>query len=305
MHAESAVDRMYKRLGINNELQTGDRRFDDRVYVMCDHPHVHTILRESQRLRNAVLAAFDAGFRWIRFDGVAVRMYRDATTAPSKRDLAVLKAVWAAASAFEQTLPSRLADPFLWKALVIEGAIWGLAGYAIGAVIELSSTVDDLVKWTHVWPRDVVAAGCVVAIVTFVVLVAVIALWMRGSSRGHRVIVESVVVLALVLPFAAIQLVSDSNRALDDSPSLFVQDTVRRCEVRPHRGRGKNISHTYHLRLDRPRSAKPRLPAEIEVSKPLCAADGERIDLEIGPGRWGMPWYREIRIGAISWRGSP
>src|SRR5262245_17542791 len=140
MHAESALARLCKRLGLANELQTGDPGLHDRVYVMCDHPHVHTILRETQRLRNAVLTALDAGFRWIRFDGVAVRMYRDATTEPNKRDLAILEAVWAASGALEQTPPSRLADPFLWRALLIEGTVWGLAGYAIGAAVELSST---------------------------------------------------------------------------------------------------------------------------------------------------------------------
>jgi hypothetical protein len=150
MRPESYFDQLCKRLGIANELQTGDPRFDDRVYVICDHPHIHTILRESRRLRSAVLPAFDAGFRWIRFDGAAVRMRRDGTREPSKRDLALLQAVWATSGAFKQKSPSRLADPFLWKALVIEGVIWSLAGYAIGAGMELFLATASHHMWTYI-----------------------------------------------------------------------------------------------------------------------------------------------------------
>jgi hypothetical protein len=314
LHAESAIDRLCKWLGIANELQTGDPGFDDKVYVTCDHPHVHAVLRKSRQLRNAVVAALDGGFSWIRFDGATVRMCREVKGGPEGDDLRLLKAVWAAAGVLDQPLPSRLADRFLWKALVIEGAIWSLAGYAIGAWLQYVFA-DEVY---HLWDDDVAWLGGLVAAATFVVLLAAIVLWMRGSSRGHRVIVESAFVLVLGLPLAANQLVSDSNRALDTAPSLLVQDTKVDCEHRMHRGKGGRISYTYHLHLAGTRagpeqahgeaaqagakSVQLRLPAEIRVPEQLCRQTGTRVDFEIGPGRWGIPWYREIKIGEIRWR---
>lgn len=299
LHDESGIDRLCKRLGIANELQTGDAEFDNAVYVTCDHPHVHTVLRGSPRLRAAVVAALTAGFTWIRFDGSAVRMRRGSDREPTDEDLRLLRDVWAASEPFEQEPPNRFLDPFLWKALLIEGAIWGLFGYAVGAFIEWQVIDED----HHVWRGQVIRVGLAVAAAGFALLVGVIALWMRGSSRGHRVIVESAIVLACSLPIAAIQFVSDTNRGLDDEPSAFVEDKVVTCETRAHR-RKRSTYYTHHLHLageGRYRGAP--VPTEIEVAPHLCGGlRDERVELVIAPGRWGIPWYRAITVGQQEWR---
>jgi hypothetical protein len=298
LHAESRVDRFCKWLGITNELQTGDARFDDTIYVTCDHPHVHAVFRESKPLRDAILAAFAAGYRWIRYDGVTVRMQRRIRSEPSQEDNKLLTDVWRASSALAGDPPSRLTDPFLWKALVIEGVIWGILGYALGAVIESRVHHEDY----HLWHSQVIKTGLVVAAVGFLVLVGVIALWMRGSSRGHRVIVESAIVLLLGLPITAIQLVGDTNRALDNEPGVRAERRLERCEQRRHRAK-RSYFYTYHLWLvQTPELAGPRLPRAIEVPSELCGMPTTPVHLTIGPGRWGIPWYREIRVGERTWR---
>jgi hypothetical protein len=298
LHAESRIDRLCKRVGIANELQTGDTRFDDTIYITCDHPHVHDVLRESKELRDAILAAFDAGYRWIRFDGVTVRMQRHVRSEPSPQDRKLLTDVWRAAATLAGEPPSRLADPFLWKALVVEGVIWGILGYAIGAFIESRVHHEDY----HLWHAQVVKTGLVVAVVSFLLLVGVIALWMRGSSRGHRVIVESAIVLLLGLPITAIQLVGDTNRALDSAPALHAERRLERCEQRKHRTK-QSYYYTYHLWLvETPELAGPRVPRQIEVPNELCGLPTTPVHLVIGPGRWGIPWYREIQVGDRTWR---
>jgi hypothetical protein len=41
----------------------------------------------------------------------------------------------------------------------------------------------------------------------------------------------------------------------------------------------------------------------IEITGALCsAAHGRGVaTIAIGPGRWGIPWYRWIRIGSQTW----
>lgn len=299
LHAESRADRLFKRIGIANEVQTGDPEFDELVYVTCDHPHVTGLLRETAELRRAIVAAFRAGFKEVRFDGRYVWLRRDADTSSTETDRQVLQRIQVASARLDDEPASRLADPFLWKALVVEGLIWAIAGYAIGAAIEQMAYDEDY----HVDKSALIGRGLGAGAAGFVLLLGIITLWMRGSSRGHRIIIESALVLVIALPITGIQTVGDTNRALDDAPATTVARQVAGCEVRRHTSKNRT-SYTYHLGLvPEPERTGPLLPPTIEVTKPICdgATPGAPIELEIKPGRWGVPWYREIRVGGVTW----
>lgn len=298
-HAESSVDQLFKRLGIANEVETGDHRFDDLVYVTCDHPYIQGLLVKSNELRDAIKQVFEAGYSHVTFNGSTVAIRRDTDSPPMPRDLQLLKQLHTASARLEDELPRRFADPFLWKALVVEGLIWSLAGYAAGAVFQRAIHDEDF----HVSEGDVATLGLLVAGITLVVLLGLIILTMRGSSRGHRVIVESAVLLLLALPVTAVQLVGDTNRALDDAAPTLVSRTSTRCETRVHRT-SKSTRYTHHLWFEPAAETHGfALPQEIEVSRKLCDATspGTTVTLTIAPGRWGLPWYRQIAIGAAVW----
>lgn len=71
------------------------------------------------------------------------------------------------------------------------------------------------------------------------------------------------------------------------------------AEKREHRGRRGRTWYTYHLQL-----ADTREPASIEVPGWLsvdrsvwaAAARGRLLELRIGQGWLGHPWYRELRV---------
>jgi len=310
MHAESSVDRFFKWLGVANEVQTGDAAFDDLVYVTCDHPYVQALLSEAPELRASIAQVFEEGYKRVVFNGSTVSIERDSDYRPQQRDFQLLKRIHAASARLEDEMPSRFGDPFLWKALLVESMIWSIAGYAIGAGVELFINKED----HHVSSMAVFKAGITVAAIAFVVLIALIVLGMRGSSRGHRVIVESALVLLIALPTSGIQIVGDTNRALDKAPPIVVTRTITQCEVREHRGRRNRRTYSYHLWLGAPavpvetgdlaERPPPTLPASIDISRELCNAspgDGT-VELTIGPGRWDLPWYRQIRIGDTVWQ---
>lgn len=297
LHAESALDRWFKRAGLASECQTGDARFDDVVYVASDHPRVAEILGGTPELRDAIRDALVRGFDRVEFDGRNVTLRRKSDRRPTDADKELLFRIHAASERLEDEVPRRLADPFLWRALFVEGLIWSAFGYAAGGVVEAMVSRADV----HVRGAPLVWLGLFVAAVAFVLLGGLIAMWMRGSSRGHRVLVESAVVLALSLPFASIQAVADANRTLDDAPPTVVSRIVDQAEVRSHRGRRGRKWHSYHLTL-RP-GGEPELPETIEVDADICraASPGSAVDFEIGPGRFGIPWYRRISVGAAEW----
>lgn len=205
-----------------------------------------------------------------------------------------------ASAPIEHTPRRWFADPFLWKALLIEGVVWAMLGYAIGAFAEVVLHGEDV----HLRPDDVLLTGLAVAAVALIALVGVTWLVLRGSSRGHRVLIESAVVLALGLPVTSIQVVGDTNRQLDHGPAVTVTATVERCEVRVHRGKRNSKSYTYHVWLDgHPNPDRFDLPSQIKVVEDLChaAAGARQLELTIKPGRWGLPWYQALSAGGVRW----
>ena len=302
-HAESRIDRFCKRIGIANELATGDAAFDDHVYVTCDHPAVAAQLAASAELRAAIRAALELGARAVVYDGTAVWIERIPSTLVRELDREVLAALHRASTPLTEVPRKWFADRFLWKALLVEGLVWSVFAYGVGAIAQLVVQQEDV----YLRPLGVIGAGLVTAAAAFLTLLVVIALWLRGSSRGHRLIVEGAVVLALGLPVASIQVVGDTNRGLDDAPPTVVYRTATECEVREHRGRRGRKSYSYHLHLAAPPEAAvergPRPPYHIRITAALCRATyaGASVELAIKPGRWGLPWYQHIVVGTERW----
>ena len=257
LHAESRADRLFKSMGIANEVQTGDPEFDRRVYVTCDHPHVATVLTETAGLRAAILAMFDDGYHRIAFDGTFVWADCRSNQEPADRDAELLKAVWLASVRLSDAPGGRTADRFLWKALVVEGVIWSIAGYTIGGGLEaIFRRVDIHVSASQLW-----TTAMVVALAAFAALLLVIVVWLRGSSRGHRVIIESALVLLVALPFTSVQVVADTNRALDRSSTTIVERHVHPVRDAPASWSSRQgsllLSPSSHARF---RHARPRAP---------------------------------------------
>lgn len=305
MHRESKVDRFFKKVGIAGEIQTGDRAFDEQVYVTSDHPAVEALLTSSAALRAAVLRAFELGAVCVRYDGRAIWLDKLPGAEATKAHLDVLAALCKASTPLNQGRERRFTDRFFWRALVIEGAVWANVGYAVGGFIENGAHPEDV----HVSSTPLIAVGLMMAAALFAGILGIIALVMRGSSRGHRIVIESALLLAIGLPLAGVQLAGDSNRALDDSPSQLTKVGVASCEVR-QRSSGRNGTEKYYAltyALPAPSSdapPAPELPTEIRVTRSLCDAirnGGEELEVELGAGRWGIPWYRQMRAGNETW----
>lgn len=307
MHRESSFDRFCKKVGIANEQETGFRDFDDQVYVTCDHPTVARVLASDARLRTAVLAALglgadkEGGAEGIRYDGTALWMEGIRKSEVTPELLGRLAELRLASAAISNEPRRWLADRFLWRALLVEGVLWAIAGYAIGGVAEHIAHAEDF----HVWPLSLIMTGLVVALAALLSLLTVLALWLRGSSRGHRLLVESAILLTLGLPIASIQAVADTNRFLDDAPSRVIVVDAFTCEA--HRRfaskRSKRYAVAVAVRRDDAGARDVALPLNIDVSPAICSRIGEsnELQLEIAPGRWGLPWYRSMRAGDARW----
>jgi hypothetical protein len=137
----------------------------------------------------------------------------------------------------------------------------------------------------------VVIVGLGVAAASFVALLSLIAFVMRGSSRGHRIVAESAVILLIGVPIASMQLVADTNRALDTAQPKRSSVALRGCEMREHHGKRGRIYYSYHLLV----TPEPSVTGDRDsflVTPALCTAvdTTDRAEVVVGPGRWSLPW---------------
>jgi hypothetical protein len=297
LHRGTWANHLAKRLRVSSEVHTGDPKFDDDVYITCDHPAAPPFVAERADLRAAVIAALEAGYKRVQFDGSAVWMDRTSTAGPSETDLAMLAAIHRAAKPLEAGLPHRFADNFIWHALVLEILVWTILGYALAAFLRFYIRFVDI----HVFRTAIALRAIPVALVLLALILFLVYRWMRGTPRGQLLIVESVAVLLVGLPIASIQVVADTNRALDSSTPTVVTRTFDHCESREHR-RERATWYSHHVWLRDP-NGEPALPDNIRVPAAVCAAGqpGDSIEITLGAGRWGVPYYRKIQIRGVTY----
>jgi hypothetical protein len=297
-HRESGADRLFKGLGLTTEVQSGDPRFDDEVYVMGDHPALGSLLKRSPQLRDAVRAALADGFHSVTCDGQVLWLHKRVPREPGSVEQELATRLAAALAPLVHERPSRLADAFLWRALIVEGMVWTIAGFGLATVLGLFQS-----ETVHLQSMRLVLPGLGAAAAALAALLFATVVLLRGSSRGHRIIIESAAILLLGLPAVGVQAFADANRALDRSV-VIVEVLVSRCDTRVTRTSKGGTRTSYHLLLaGGGREDGIRVPYEIQTNRHLCmaAAPDARATLVMGRGAFGHRWLREVRIGEARW----
>jgi hypothetical protein len=282
---EGNWDRLFKAFGLSVEAQTGDPAFDQRVYVACDQPELRQVLVNDQSARAAVLALMESGVHRIFTDGAklwATSSTRDEPSQSQTENLCVLRL------ALEKLPGPVTADPFFWRALAIESAIWSCVWYLVPSVLERVFHGNSVYLNGQVWTMAL-AASCA----AFALLLVTLAVALRGSSRRHRILVDNGVLLLLLVAPAAAQVASDVNIGLDPSPPYTLQAHV--SEKRRHLTTRRSWTSPYSLRL-RWSDPDSSLPSEIHVGGRVY--DSARPDgvvlLTVHPGLLGAPWIERI-----------
>ncbi|HYE30737.1 MAG TPA: hypothetical protein VEH27_04870 [Methylomirabilota bacterium] len=299
---EGGTDGVMKALGLATEFQTGDAKFDESAYIASDHPFLKHVLTNNPEIREQIHRALGYGFTSIVANGVALEMRLPDTSEERAMEhgRTIAKLTKALGAALENA-PSRLADPFLWRALVVEGIVWSIFGYALAAVPDLFFNRAPV----HLASGPLTMTGLKLAGLGLMFLLAMIVLTMRGSSRGHRIIVESFLVLLIALPAAGVQAASDINRGLDRAPSEQYQFVIEETEERRHRRRRGRTRYTYHFALgsnplkpEQPRTNQELIPHRLQVPYSLYAraGKGDILVMNIKPGRLNMPWYESLDV---------
>lgn len=289
---ESSWDTRFKDWGLSTELQTGDRKFDDLVYVVSDNPLLANHLSLSQETRDKIHAVLSGEFHEIECDGE--RLWISAKGSEDVSDLDFKKVVDLSESmkGMKSESTPMYKEPFFYKAFVTEAVLFAVSGYAFMGFMELVTTRETLMlHWgQQVW------LGLGLGLGLFAALISVIRTLFSGSSRGHRIIIESAILLFLSLPIAGILLIEDINIGLDTGPSIRVETTVRSMYSKRHKTKSGHY-YTYHARLASSEDDEVELPEEIAVSRSVfnSRSQNTNVELELGKGALGLPWLKSVR----------
>jgi hypothetical protein len=294
-------DRVCKALGVATELETGDAEFDRKIYVAGDHPALHRLLAADAGLRERIVGLFARGAVRVFSDGRHLWVESAELAYPSERELDELYRIYVALRDGGPARGHWILDTFLWKAVVVEALVWSAALYGVPALVEQlyrEYVRGEGQRYLDLWA--LAQAGLVLAAAVFVVLVGLIIVWLHGSSRGHRIIAESVIVLGLGLPFSATEVVSDFNISRDSSaPRQYEYRVVEKWDTDgPRRSRRRWRSEDYFLTLAPVTAGAPTVRPFLKVTAKQYhgVEKGGLVRITSRAGRLEIPWIVRFEV---------
>lgn len=293
LSVESHWDRMFKKMGLANEIQTNDEEFDARVYVASDSSAFRRHITLTEKTRMLALELFGLGANHIVCDGHCLRVNFPGDQLESldlqERFVAFFKEL----RGFETTRKGLLHDPFAIKVVLIEAIVWGLGAYSFLGF--LSWELNLYLNY-----RALVVYGLALGLILCGLIFLLIVMFLKGSSRGHRILIESFLVLALSIPLGGITICSDINRSFDRSPSTTVLAQVTDLRHKSYRRRGFSRGHVYYMTVVplSPVSPSIKVPQIIQVDSSFYRqlSVGSEVRLEVSPGRLGLKWFSSMSL---------
>ena len=131
-------------------------------------------------------------------------------------------------------------------------------------------------------------------------LFGLIVVFLRGSSRAHRILVESGILLTLALPVTGVSIVSDINSHSKGGAPIAVDCEIRSKQKVTRRRRRGGSTTDYYINLAPPAKQLVGFEAPRRVQVGFGdfseAEPGGFLSMQIEPGALGIPWIAERSV---------
>jgi hypothetical protein len=292
---ETAVDRLFKHLGIAVEHQVGHDDFDRRLYIVSDDRELLRGLSADRAVIESGVALtrcgpeHNCGLRELRCSGGRLWAHFRGRSGFRERDIDGVTAVAVPAlDAIRQgiaRLPLRTAsswrDPFVVRAAIILAISTGLAVNGLVQVARINFA--ELPFTLDVRPLFIWSGWCAAGAVVVLVATAIIAL--GRSARTHLVLIEIVLVGSFGAYVTALTELRDLNIELDDgAPARFETSVMSKWTTQ-----GKGGTKHY---LDVDDWTREQFSRRLRVSPAIYAAGGagDRLEITQRPGHFNWRW---------------
>ncbi|NIR29599.1 MAG: hypothetical protein GWN84_09880 [Gammaproteobacteria bacterium] len=290
---ERRLDRLFKRLGIAAELQTGDGPFDEDFYIHTNSVGFCRRLFGDADVRETVRRISALGYGTLRHDAERLEAVCSPFTADASRPVNFVEgavrqlAVLAARVPQEAYEPRTLGMPS-WK--LARGTVFTIAGLSVVAGMG-----------TFVWgrsaypPLDQLEAMLFslrysgAALLAFLVLAAVL---LRGRSGSHKELLLSGGIVLFGIPLTGVGGLFVLNGYGDDSPPVRHEMRVLDKHSSRHRS---STTYYVHLRSWRPGHDEERLSVSPGTYRGVRAGRSV-LRVTTRAGRYGLEWVDDYRI---------
>ena len=303
---EGAVERFFKRIGINRETQIGDRGFDDRYYIVTEQDDATRRHLYNSRRRSAVEQLFALGFTHLRVADDRIQ----AAISPffAKAPLAT-ETLQHAAEALEdlrhglppashlapqgfllEPPPPPIDNPLHGPWTPSRMAAFSLTGLLIiGGTIALAAGVD---QYPPLDSGEVFFGALGIALASLLAFAFLMVTLLRGRPDSHRDLLIALLFGLMGVPLTSYGATLILNGALDDAPP------------RPHDAlvTDKYITHSknstsYHLQVLSWRHAwrTEHLTVNADVHEQLTPGQS-RLSVTTKPGWLGYEWILDYHL---------
>ncbi len=290
---EKGFDRLFKRLGIAEEIQTGDPIFDQDLYLDTESVAFTRSYFQDHHKREAMVGLFQQGFSRVVHDGKSIQATIQPFRPGDSREPDLIQHAVAALKTLASDLPEQYYEPRIagaaaWKVKrVLIFAV--LVASAAAAVASLATNFRFYAALDKLDAFLVSLRYSVPALVMFGILAVS---WLKGRSSSHLEVTAALAGALLAFPAGGFGLLLFLNGYLDTSPTV-----QHRAEaVEKHYTRSKD-STTYHVVLRSWREGRSR--EEIIVSRSVYAATrpgASEITVGTRAGRLGFQWVESYRL---------
>lgn len=289
LRRETELDRFGKGLRLNREVQTGDPRFDDGVYIESDaaDADVAAVLGDG-RGRRAAMELLELGFKQVVLHD---RGHTLTATYPVP-DFSLLDPVRLRPAAehlrtIARTLPrfsGPLVRPRLWTRSTV--CVTGSALFTCAALFTMPWVKSAYPPITY----DASATGILVGLGAWVVGLPLLVLLLRGRANSLRIFMICAVLLLAGLPLGVITTAAGVNGALDQA-----RPVEHRTQVLGTRAVRNKSSTTYYVILAGWHDKKS---VELKVSGSFInlVESGSRVVVTVGPGYFGWEWLQRVGL---------
>jgi hypothetical protein len=300
---EGTFDRWSKVIGLTKECQTGDRAFDDAIYVLSDDLSFHLRLQMDAGLRSNILRLEKACAAAGKLKAIHVYKGRlwvivdpDTTDEEEaeRHGRLIVPALNHLAADFVDKPGIRPAarDPFPFRAALVLAISTGLAiNGGIGLVRAYPGDFPYMLNAFAPLPLAIILGGAgILALVVF-------ALWFMGrSSRAHLVLIELVLVGSFGAVTTAYAELHDYNMEFDAGPPVVHKAQVtNKYETYTRRRRGGKTRHC-HIGLSGWPSETAVSTREMSCGFTERVSIGTVLDIQLRAGALGWPWVADFVI---------
>jgi hypothetical protein len=297
LNPETQFDKFLKGLGLAKEFQTGNKEFDDRIYLASDSLTLNKHLAEDIDFINLVIELSKIGFDQIVVDGNNFRLKFSKDKLYENNYLHRAVKIFHILESIEKKWHGKFLDAFAWKYILTEGLLWSIAGYAVSILIEFS---EGVAVYYDIFP--LVKEGLIIGAITAITLIVFIFYQFRGSSRGHRIIIECAVIIIFAIPISTIDLICVLNEKLDHSKTVKIELLIEDKKITVTHSRRRTTRY-YRLELAQKNHYRIyQIPPTLDVESDLyeLASIGDYLIIEVSPGRLKHPWYKKMTVSPTS-----